>query len=62
MQISLGGLYLNIEDVVEEPRINEFLHAVINELGIELLNDVWVEAQEKGAVKFVENVSEICVY
>ncbi|XP_005180768.1 uncharacterized protein LOC101890822 [Musca domestica] len=55
IEISLGGLYLNIEDVVEEPRINEFLHAVINELGIELLNDVWVEAQEKGAVKFVEN-------
>ncbi|XP_073825647.1 uncharacterized protein [Musca autumnalis] len=55
IEISLGGLWANIEDVIEEPRVNAFLHAVINELGIELLNDVWVEAQNMGAVKFVEN-------
>ncbi|XP_061396722.1 uncharacterized protein LOC133332339 [Musca vetustissima] len=55
IEISLGGLWVNIEDIIEEPRINDFLHAVINELGIELLNDVWVEAQDMGAVKFVEN-------
>lgn len=57
-QLSIGDLWVNIEDLIEEPRVNDFLHAVINELGIELLNDVWEEAQEKGIVQYIENVSK----
>ncbi|XP_013119594.1 uncharacterized protein LOC106096400 [Stomoxys calcitrans] len=56
IELSIGELWVNIEDIIEEPRINDFFHALINELGIELLNDVWVEAQEKGIVGYVENL------
>lgn len=56
MQINIGDLWVNIEDLIEEPRVNDFVHALINEMGIELLNDIWVEAQSKGAIEYVENV------
>lgn len=54
---------------MEEQRITDFIHALINELGIELLNDVWVEAQDRGIVQYAEDVStwlkqtgkEICI-
>lgn len=55
IEISIGDLFLNIEDVIEEPRINDFLHALINEMGIELLNDLWVEAQGRGIIEFIED-------
>lgn len=57
--MSIGNLFVDIEDLMEEERINDFLHALINEMGIELLNDLWVEAEERGFTQYVEDVSRI---
>lgn len=59
MQLSIGNLFIDIEDLMEEQRITDFFHALINEMGIELLNDFWLEAQERGLTQYVEDVSEI---
>ncbi|XP_037806792.1 uncharacterized protein LOC119600556 [Lucilia sericata] len=55
IELSIGDLFIDIENLMEEQRITDFLHALINEMGIELLNDVWVEAQDRGIVKYVED-------
>ncbi|XP_075145440.1 uncharacterized protein LOC142220282 [Haematobia irritans] len=56
VELSIGEIWINIEELIEEPRVNDFFHALINEMGIELLNDVWVEAQEKGVVQYIEDM------
>lgn len=53
---------MNIKNLTEEPRLNHFLHALINEMGIELLNDLWVIAQDKGVTKYIEKVSRPRTY
>ncbi|XP_062127351.1 uncharacterized protein LOC133839705 [Drosophila sulfurigaster albostrigata] len=41
IQLHLGDLKINFDNLMEEERINDFLHALINELGVELLGDAW---------------------
>ncbi|XP_065354413.1 uncharacterized protein LOC135948890 [Calliphora vicina] len=55
IELSIGDLFIDIENLMEEQRITDFLHALINELGIELLNDVWIEAQDRGIVQYAED-------
>ncbi|KAM7362564.1 uncharacterized protein ACRADG_013185 isoform 2-T4 [Cochliomyia hominivorax] len=55
IELSIGNLFVDFENLMEEPRINAFVHALINELGIELLNDIWVEAQDRGIIQYAEN-------
>lgn len=52
-------MFIDIDDLTEEQRINDFFHALVNEMGIELLNDLWLEAQERGLTQYVEDVSSI---
>ncbi|KAH8337501.1 hypothetical protein KR059_012260 [Drosophila kikkawai] len=39
--LHLGDLKINFENLLEEERVNEFIHALVNEMGVELLGDVW---------------------
>ncbi|KAI8046129.1 uncharacterized protein LOC128266530 [Drosophila gunungcola] len=41
IELHLGDLKINFENLLEEERINEFIHALVNEMGVELLGDVW---------------------
>jgi len=41
IELQLGNLWINFDNLVEEERVNEFIHALINELGVELLGDIW---------------------
>ncbi|CAD6991467.1 unnamed protein product [Ceratitis capitata] len=43
IQIQIGGVYIDFENLLEEERINDFFHALINELGLELLGDLWMD-------------------
>ncbi|KAL5286680.1 hypothetical protein ACFFRR_007973 [Megaselia abdita] len=42
----VGEIYLFAERLVPDERINDFLHAVVNELGLELLEYIWGEKHE----------------
>ncbi|KAL7728561.1 hypothetical protein ACLKA6_012562 [Drosophila palustris] len=41
IELHMGDLKINFDNLMEEPRITEFLHALVNEMGIELLGDIW---------------------
>ncbi|KAH8420947.1 hypothetical protein KR222_011004 [Zaprionus bogoriensis] len=55
IELHLGDLKINFENLLEEERINDFIHALVNELGVELLGDIW--DYEQGSV--VEKLEEI---
>uniref|UniRef100_A0A1A9Z9X3 Lipid-binding serum glycoprotein N-terminal domain-containing protein n=1 Tax=Glossina pallidipes TaxID=7398 RepID=A0A1A9Z9X3_GLOPL len=42
----IGQALLNIGQLIEDPQIDNFVHEVINDLGVELLNDLWMEKNE----------------
>ncbi|XP_030376361.1 uncharacterized protein LOC115625453 [Scaptodrosophila lebanonensis] len=46
IEMYLGGLNVDFQNLLEEERINEFIHALINELGVELLDDIWTYEQD----------------
>lgn len=47
IEFLLGDLKVNFENLMEEERIDIFLHDLINEMGVELLDDVWKYEQPK---------------
>ncbi|TDG45711.1 hypothetical protein AWZ03_007849 [Drosophila navojoa] len=51
IDILLGDLKVNFENLMEEERIDLFLHDLINEMGVELLGDVWNYEQAKVVAK-----------
>ncbi|XP_037947583.1 uncharacterized protein LOC119679350 [Teleopsis dalmanni] len=46
LTISINDININFENLIEEDRINDFFHALVNEMSIELLNDAWVWKNE----------------
>lgn len=34
---------MDFENLLEEERINNFLHALVNEIGLELLGELWTD-------------------
>ncbi|XP_053966809.1 uncharacterized protein LOC128868576 [Anastrepha ludens] len=54
IMIKVGEVYIDFENLLEEERINDFFHSLINELGLELLGDLWTD--EQGLVE--QNVQE----
>ncbi|BFF89362.1 uncharacterized protein DMAD_08140 [Drosophila madeirensis] len=48
IELYLGDLKINFDNLLEEERINDFVHALVNELGVELLDDIW--SYEQGTV------------
>ncbi|XP_017856627.1 PREDICTED: uncharacterized protein LOC108609379 [Drosophila arizonae] len=47
IELLLGDLKVHFENLMEEERIDIFLHDLINEMGVELLDDVWKYEQPK---------------
>ncbi|XP_036336732.1 uncharacterized protein LOC118746851 [Rhagoletis pomonella] len=45
IKITVGELYIDFENLLEDERINDFFHALVNELGLELLADLWTYEQ-----------------
>ncbi|KAH8332671.1 hypothetical protein KR074_008785 [Drosophila pseudoananassae] len=41
IQLHLGDLKIHFESLLEEERVNDFIHALVNEMGVELLGDIW---------------------
>lgn len=41
IELHLGDLKINFDNLLEEERVNDFFHALVNEMGVELLGDVW---------------------
>ncbi|XP_002138019.2 uncharacterized protein [Drosophila pseudoobscura] len=48
IELYLGDLKINFENLLEEDRIDDFVHSLVNEMGVELLDDVW--SYEQGTV------------
>ncbi|XP_017064820.1 uncharacterized protein LOC108103730 [Drosophila eugracilis] len=46
IELHLGALRINFDNLMEEERINDFIHALVNEMGVELLGDVWDYGQD----------------
>ncbi|KAH8311212.1 hypothetical protein KR044_004977 [Drosophila immigrans] len=46
IELHLGDLHIDFENLMEEQRITDFLHALINEMGVELLGDAWDYGQD----------------
>ncbi|KAH8295344.1 hypothetical protein KR018_010146 [Drosophila ironensis] len=46
IELHLGDLKVNFDNLLEEERVNEFIHALVNELGVELLGDIWDYGQD----------------
>lgn len=55
IDLYLGDLKMNFDNLMEEERINAFIHDLVNELGLELLGDLWDYGQEP-VVNRVEEV------
>ncbi|EDV92587.1 uncharacterized protein LOC6563153 [Drosophila grimshawi] len=55
IELHLGDLKMDLENLMEEERINDFIHALINEMGVELLGDIW----DFGHDSVVEKVEDI---
>lgn len=55
IELYLGDLKMNFDNLMEEDRINEFIHALVNELGVELLGDIW----DYGQTPVVSKVEEV---
>lgn len=56
IEILLGDLKMYFQNLMEEERIDNFIHNLINEMGVELLGDVWKYEQTK-VVAILETVS-----
>ncbi|XP_034486339.1 uncharacterized protein LOC117790840 [Drosophila innubila] len=41
IELHLGDLKINFDNLMEEERITDFIHALVNEMGVELLGDIW---------------------
>lgn len=54
IELYLGDLKMNFDNLMEEDRINEFIHALVNELGVELLGDIWDYGQTPVVSKLEE--------
>ncbi|KAL9872244.1 uncharacterized protein LOC119642595 [Glossina fuscipes] len=46
IRFDIGQALLNIDQLIEDPQIDNFVHEMINDLGVELLNDLWMEKNE----------------
>lgn len=46
IEMHLGDLHINFDNLMEEKRINDFIHALVNEMGVELLGDLWDYGQD----------------
>ncbi|KAH8383382.1 hypothetical protein KR009_008261 [Drosophila setifemur] len=46
IDLHLGDLKISFDNLLEEERINDFIHALVNELGVELLGDIWDYGQD----------------
>lgn len=55
----MGDLKINFENLLEEKRINDFVHALVNEMGVELLGDIW-DYEQNTVVDKVETVGYLC--
>ncbi|XP_023176185.2 uncharacterized protein LOC111603011 [Drosophila hydei] len=55
IEILLGDLKMYFQNLMEEERIDNFIHNLINEMGVELLGDVWKYEQTK-VVAILETV------
>lgn len=55
IELYLGDLKMHFDNLMEEDRINEFIHALVNELGVELLGDIW----DYGQTPVVSKVEEV---
>ncbi|XP_039955343.1 uncharacterized protein LOC120771421 [Bactrocera tryoni] len=44
--VTVGEIYMDFENLLEEERINDFFHALVNELGLELLGDLWIDEKD----------------
>ncbi|EDW85123.1 uncharacterized protein Dwil_GK14489 [Drosophila willistoni] len=42
----LGGIHIDFPNLIEEQRVNDFFHDLINQIGVELLGDVWSYEQD----------------
>lgn len=51
----LGDLKMNFDNLLEEERINQFIHDLVNEMGVELLGDIW----DYGQTPVVDRVEEV---
>ncbi|XP_017845485.1 uncharacterized protein LOC108601997 [Drosophila busckii] len=51
----LGDLKINFDNLLEEERINNFVHALVNEMGVELLGDIW-NYEQPTAIDKVETI------
>nr|XP_014097715.1 uncharacterized protein LOC106622903 [Bactrocera oleae] len=52
--ITVGEIYMDFENLLEEERINNFWHALVNELGLELLGELWIDEKD-----FVEQYIQV---
>ncbi|XP_068154147.1 uncharacterized protein [Drosophila tropicalis] len=48
IEFRLGDLYINFDNLLAEKRVNDFFHDLINQMGVELLGDIW--SYEQGTV------------
>lgn len=51
----MGDLKMNFDNLMEEERINLFIHDLVNEMGVELLGDIW----DYGQTPVVNRVEEV---
>uniref|UniRef100_A0A1A9WSF0 Lipid-binding serum glycoprotein N-terminal domain-containing protein n=1 Tax=Glossina brevipalpis TaxID=37001 RepID=A0A1A9WSF0_9MUSC len=50
---NIGEALFKIDQLIEDQQIDSFVHQVINELGLELLNDLWMDNNET-IIKFTQ--------
>lgn len=55
IEMYLGDLKMNFDNLMEEERINSFIHDLVNEMGVELLGDIW----DYGQTPVVNKVEEV---
>lgn len=48
---------MDFENLLEEERINNFWHALVNELGLELLGELWIDEKD-----FVEQYIQVVTF
>jgi len=41
IELHMGDLKMNLDNLMEEKRITDFIHDLVNEMGVELLGDIW---------------------
>lgn len=55
IEFYMGDLKMNFDNLMEEERINLFIHDLVNEMGVELLGDIW----DYGQTPVVNRVEEV---